>query len=297
MEKQTHTSLQTEVQNLSLQEQLNVLHAQLSELQAEKTAVQLVHNQLIKQIRLTKTKWAKIKKALNLTPPSVPQPLDLSISIDIEMIFVEGGTFKMGSRDYANERPIHSVTLNSFWIGKYPVTQAQWEAVMGQNPAHFIDNERPVESVSWEDSQTFIKQLNALTGKNYRLPTEAEWEFAASGGNLINGFKYSGSDTIDEVAFFSRNSQGQTHQVGQKLPNELGIYDMSGNVWEWCNDLYDIYTDDSVTNPIGSAKGISRVYRGGSWYNTPVNSRVTRRHHRAALYRANNIGLRLVCPF
>jgi formylglycine-generating enzyme required for sulfatase activity len=129
------------------------------------------------------------------------------------------------------------------------------------------------------------------------LPTEAEWEFAASGGNLINRFKYSGSDTIDEVAFFSRNSQGQTHRVGQKLPNELGIYDMSGNVWEWCNDLYDIYTDDTVTNPMGAIKGISRVYRGGSWYNTPVNSRVTRRHHRAASYRANNIGLRLVCPF
>jgi formylglycine-generating enzyme required for sulfatase activity len=130
MKKQTHTSLQTEVLNGSLQEQLNVLQAQLSELQAEKAAVQLVHNQLIKQIRLTKTKWAKIKKALHLTPPSIPQPLDLSISIDIEMVFVEGGTFKMGSRDYANERPIHFVTLDSFWIGKYPVTQPQWEAVL-----------------------------------------------------------------------------------------------------------------------------------------------------------------------
>ncbi|MEN9610902.1 MAG: hypothetical protein RLZZ628_1716 [Bacteroidota bacterium] len=295
MKKIVQPSSTNETHKSSLQEQLTELQTQLLELQAEKAKTQSLHNQLIKQIRVTKTKWAKLRKALNPMPIAAPKSMDLSTIFEMEMVFVEGSTFKMGSRDYANERPIHLVTLNDFWIGKYPVTQAQWQAVMGQNPAHFVGEALPIETVSWEDAQLFIKRLSALTNKKYRLPTEAEWEYAAKGGSQSKGYKYSGSDSLDEVAFFSRNSQSLTHPVGQKLPNELGIHDMSGNVWEWCSDIYDIYTDAVAQNPIGAMEGTARVYRGGSWYNTAINSRVTRRHHRKASYQANHIGLRLVC--
>jgi formylglycine-generating enzyme required for sulfatase activity len=297
MEKKGQSSSTKETNDHSLQEQLAELQTRLLELQVEKNEAQSLYNQLVKQIRGTKTKWAKLRKTLNATPPSTPMPVAASVSFDLEMIFVEGGTFKMGSRDYANERPIHLVTLDDFWVSKYPITQAQWQAVMGQNPAHFVGDALPVETISWNDAQLFIKRLNLLTNKNYRLPTEAEWEFAAKGGNQTKDYKYSGSDILDDVAFFSRNSQSLTHPVGQKLPNELGIHDMSGNIWEWCSDIYGLYTDAAVKNPMGAAEGTSHVHRGGSWYNTAMNSRSTRRHHRKAAYRANHIGFRLVCSF
>ena len=188
-----------------------------------------------------------------------------------EMVFVEGGTFTMGCSAeqiddcFGSERPAHQVTVSSFYIGKYEVTQAQWESVMGSNPS---DNKGPnlhVTNVSWNDVQDFIIKMNAQTGKQYRLPTEAEWEFAARGGNKSKGYKYSGSNTIDDVAWYDTNSGNRIHSVGSKQANELGIYDMSGNVWEWCNDWYGVYTDETKTNPTGPSFGSDRVIRGGSW--------------------------------
>jgi formylglycine-generating enzyme required for sulfatase activity len=175
---------------------------------------------------------------------------------DIEMVFVKGGTFTMGCTAeqgddcFDNEEPAHKVTLSDFYIGKYEVTQAQWKAVTGNNPSKFngCDN-CPVEGVSWNDIQEFIKKLNAKTGLNYRLPTEAEWEYAARGGAQSRGYKYSGSNSVDEVAWYYGNSGNETHPAGTKKANELGIYDMSGNVYEWCNDWYGAYNSEAQTNP------------------------------------------------
>ena len=184
-----------------------------------------------------------------------------------EMIFVEGGTFQMGSNTgEAHEKPVHSVTLSSFNIGKFEVTQAQWKAVIGSNPSHFKGCEDcPVERVSWNDVQDFIRKLNAQTGKNYRLPTEAEWEYAAKGGKSSKGYTYSGSNDLNSVAWDTENSGSKTHAVGGKQANELGVYDMTGNVWEWCSDCYGKYNGYSETNPTGASSGRFRVLRGGSW--------------------------------
>ncbi|MBQ3247480.1 MAG: formylglycine-generating enzyme family protein [Alistipes sp.] len=202
--------------------------------------------------------------SVNAAPDALPQ---------IEMVFVKGGTFMMsatpeqGKDANSDEKPAHSVTVSDFYIGKYEVTQAQWEAVMGENPSCFKGENRPVERVSWNDIQEFIEKLNAKTGKKYRLPTEAEWEYAARGGNQSKGYKYSGSNDIGSVAWYTKNSSSQTHPVGQKQPNELGLYDMSGNVYEWCSDWFGRYSSGSQTNPTGPAKGSRRVLRGGSWLN------------------------------
>lgn len=184
-----------------------------------------------------------------------------------EMVFVKGGTFRMGSdKGLENEKPIHDVTLSDFYIGKYPVTQSQWQAVMNNNPSYFKGDNLPVERVTWEDAQAFLKKLNAKTGKKYRLPIEAEWEYAARGGQNSKGFEYSGSNNIDAVAWYLENAENKTHPVGQKQANELGLYDMSGNVMEWCQDWYDenYYKTSPVTNPKGADKGDYRVCRGGS---------------------------------
>ena len=191
-----------------------------------------------------------------------------------EMVFVQGGTFYMGSDDsYVddNEKPVHQVTLDDFYIGKYPVTQKQWEAVMGTSttlsaPSHFKGRPScPVETVSWDDAQDYIKKINKMTGKKFHLPTEAEWEYAARGGNKSRGYKYAGSNNLDDVGWNSSNSGFKTHPVGQKKPNELGIYDMSGNVWEWCNDWFaeDYYENCPRNNPQGPSSGSDRVVRGG----------------------------------
>jgi len=195
---------------------------------------------------------------------------DTAFSIEAEMVFVSGGTFQMGSNDDEaedDEKPVHEVFVSSFYISKYEITQKQWTAVMGSNPSFFKGDYLPIESVSWEDCQRFIGELNKITGKRYRLPTEAEWEYAAKGGNRSRGFKYSGSDNVDEVAWYGGNSNGKTHPVGRKRPNELGLFDMSGNVWEWCADWYDenYYQNSPRNNPGGPSSGEARVLRGGSW--------------------------------
>ena len=186
-------------------------------------------------------------------------------SLNMKMIFVEGGTFAMGSNDGDDdEKPVHNVTLDSYYIGETEITQAQWRAIMGYNPSEYTGDYRPVECVSWEGVQKFCKKLSELTGKRYVLPTEAQWEYAARGGNKSKGYKYSGSDNVDDVAVYDTSSHSN---VKSKKPNELGIYDMSGNVWEWCSDWYDssYYSLSPQANPQGPTSGSARVLRGASW--------------------------------
>jgi formylglycine-generating enzyme required for sulfatase activity len=214
------------------------------------------------------------------------------------MVFVEGGTFQMGSSSgESDEQPVHTVQLSSFSIGKYEVTQAQWKAVMGNNPSAFSGCDQcPVEYVSWNDVQLFISKLNQLTGKTYRLPTEAEWEYAARGGKNSQGFTYSGSNQIDVVAWYSSNSGDKTHIVGDKRANELGLYDMTGNVWEWCSDWYGGYSTSAQTNPKGPISGDNRVFRGGSWYFAVTYCRLSHRLRIGPEDRDHRIGFRLVLP-
>ncbi len=229
--------------------------------------------------------------------------------VSFTMIPVEGGTFTMGATSEqgsdaeSDEKPAHSVTLSSYMIGETEVTQALWEAVMGSNPSHFKGNNHPVEEVSWNDCQTFISKLNSLTGKRFRLPTEAEWEYAARGGNRSKGYKYSGSNNIDDVAVYTKNSYDKgssspdygTHAVKTKRPNELGIYDMSGNVWEWCSDWYGkkYYSNSPSSNPTGPTSGSSRVNRGGGWSSNARLCRSTYRGDDAPDDRYSLLGLRL----
>ena len=215
--------------------------------------------------------------------------------VTFNMIKVDGGTFTMGaSSEMTNpdneEKPTHQVTLSSYYIGESEVTQALWTAVMGDNPSWFKGDNLPVESVSWEDCQTFIGKLNGLTGKRFRLPTEAEWEYAARGGKGSNHTQYSGGSMIDDVAWYDGNSGSKTHPVKAKKPNELGLYDMSGNVWEWCEDLYGSY---SSGNPTGPDSGSCRVFRGGCCYNGERNCRSSNRGYDSPGYRNYYLGFRL----
>ena len=218
--------------------------------------------------------------------------------VSFTMIAVQGGTFTMGATaeqgsDAMDDETTHKVTLSDYMIGETEVTQELWKAVMGTNPSYFSGTQNPVEQVSWEDCQNFIAELNAMTGKKFRLPTEAEWEFAARGGNKSNGFKYSGSGSIDKVAWYAGNSSGKTHPVKQKQANELGIYDMSGNVYEWCQDWYGSYSSSAQTNPTGPSSGSIRVDRGGSWFGDATLCRVSFRYYAAPTYTYYNLGLRL----
>ena len=221
--------------------------------------------------------------------------------IEFKMVHVEGGTFLMGkteeqgSSGYSSEKPVHEVTLSTFSIGQTEVTQKLWFAVMGENPSacRGVWN-RPVENVNWNDCKSFITRLNQITGKTFRLPTEAEWEYAARGGSLSQGFKYSGSMNANEVGWFYNNCHNVTQPVATKLPNELGIYDMSGNVSEWCSDWYGSYSSQAQTNPTGPSTGEYRVRRGGAWTGDNDYGRVSSRSSNSASYRYYGIGMRLV---
>ena len=244
-----------------------------------------------------------------LNPPGFANQTFTVKGVNFDMIAVDGGTFTMGATEeqgseaYNSEKPTHPVTLSSYYIGKTEVTQELWEAVMGSNPSWFKDSnfedpnfkdpKLPVEQVSWNDCQTFITKLNALTGKSFRLPTEAEWEFAARGGNKSKGYIYSGSNTIVDVAWYNSNSNWATCPVATKAPNELGIYDMSGNVWEWCSDWYGNYSSESQTNPTGPKSGSYRVERGGGWYSNARYCRVSYRGNYSPGYINEYLGLRL----
>ena len=215
---------------------------------------------------------------------SVPRSHDAILQDLINnMEQIEGGTFLMGATSEqgedanGNEKPVHQVTLSSFSIGKYEVTQEEWETVMGKNPSDFKGAKRPVELVSWNDCQAFISKLNEITGMSFRLPTEAEWEFAARGGAKSLGYKYSGGNSLGIVAWYKENSGSTTHEVGKKAPNELGLYDMSGNVWEWCSDGNGRYESSAQTNPTGDDSNEFHVTRGGCWSDVARDCRVSTR--------------------
>ena len=220
--------------------------------------------------------------------------------INIEMVKVEAGSFNMGATPemrspYKDEKPAHRVTMtNDYYIGKYEVTQALWQAVMGSNPSKFKGDDLPVEMVSWGDCQDFISKLNAMTGKHFRLPTESEWEYAARGGKKSRGYQYSGSKTLGDVAWYDGNSGSKTHAVGTKQPNELGIYDMAGNVWEWCQDWKGSYSSSPQANPTGAVGGSYRVIRGGNWRDSARGCRSSGRFGLTPGYRDFSLGLRLV---
>ena len=233
-------------------------------------------------------------------PPSQGRTFTVG-GVQFKMIAVEGGTFTMGATSeqgsdaYDNEKTAHSVTLSSYSIGETEVTQALWQAVFGDdhNPSYFRGSNRPVEQVSLNDCQDFIINLNAITGEHFRLPTEAEWEFAARGGNKSRGYKYAGSNSIDDVAWYDDNSSDKTHDVATKQANELGLYDMSGNVWEWCYDWYGSYSSSAQMNPTGPASGNSRVCRGGSWNYYARRCRTSSRNNYTPSNSLNYIGFRL----
>ena len=277
---------------------------------------------LTKTNRDTLNHW--IVKAKN-PPPPFKEP---------EMVFVQGGTFKMGSEEgNDDEEPIHSVTLKSFHISKYEITVAQF-AVFIQETAYITTAEKedssriwrgsnqvgvkwkwkrsifwkhdefgylqpqpkynyPVIHVSWHDATVYCEWLSRKTGKKYRLPTEAEWEYAARGGNKSKGYKYSGSNTIEDVAWYSANSSDKTHPVGTKRANELGLFDMSGNVEEWCHDWDDSYPNNAATNPTGAASGEYRIIRGGSWAWDDDECRIAYRNFDIPLTRYYNVGFRI----
>ena len=214
------------------------------------------------------------------------------------MVLVEGGSFWIGETDSPNlgpkENPTQQITLPYYYIGRTEVTQELWLAVMGNNPSKFIgDLYRPVDSVSWYDCQQFIRELNILTGKKFRLPTEAEWEFAARGGSKRRGCKYAGSNLLERVAWYVGNSDSTTHPVAMKAPNELGLYDMTGNVWEWCQDYYGNPDISEETDKTNHSSDSYRVYRGGSWFTSAISCDVLFRSGYTPSYRSHYLGLRL----
>lgn len=238
------------------------------------------------------------KKALNAEKNEPTTTVDNNL-LQPAMVYIKGGTFLMGDDKSENndEKPAHSVTVSDFYLAKTEVTQAQWRAVMGSDPPELNFkgcDQCPVESVSWDDVQEFIKKLNAKTGKKYRLPTEAEWEYAARGGGKQT-YTYAGSNTVDEVAWYDSNAGSKTHPVSLKKANGLGLYDMSGNVREWCQDRYadDYYAKSPSSNPPGPTTGSLRVFRGGSWLDRPAYVRVAYRLSYAPDDRDDFIGFRL----
>ena len=240
---------------------------------------------------------------------------ETAFDMDLSMVYVEGDLFVMGAAEddttaEYDEYPAHKVTLSSYHMSKYEITQAQWKAVMGttveqqrekagEESLYGEGDNYPMYYVSWTEAKEFCDKLSAKTGKNYTLPTEAQWEFAARGGKKSKGFKYSGSNVIGDVAWYGRyesegTSEGKTSLVGTKAPNELGIYDMSGNVWEWCADWYANYSADPATDPIGPSAGATHVSRGGSWLDDDPTCRVSYRNFDDPGYRYSSMGFRVV---
>lgn len=241
------------------------------------------------------------------TTENIFETFDIEVNgVSFKMVAVEGGTFMMGAQytdinapgydPFAidHEGPIHQVTLSNYYIGETEVTQELWKAVMGDNPSNFVGEQRPVEQVSWDDCQEFVEKLSQLTGHTFRLPTEAEWQFAAKGGIYTHGYRYSGSPYFLEVAWIDSNSGGETHVVKTKDPNELGIYDMSGNVFEWLQDWYGLYSEEEQYNPTGPETGSYRMLTGGGWNLTYAHARVTYRDYHYPHYAISHLGLRIV---
>lgn len=217
-----------------------------------------------------------------------------------QLIYVEGGAFSFGCLESIDtlcteyEKPIQKVTLSPFYITQFEVTQILWANVMGSNPNSLKNNDYPVTNVSWNDVQNFIKQLNHLTSLNFALPTEAQWEYAAKGGNKSKNTVYAGHKDIRKVAWFIENSTRMYHTVGKLMPNELNLYDMCGNVWEWCSDYYAPYTPEDKIDPTGPKTWTNRVYRGGSWLDNPVYSRISYRNNGTPNQKMNCLGFRLI---
>jgi formylglycine-generating enzyme required for sulfatase activity len=258
----------------------------------------------------------KVERLLQVSPPIVQATVEpiietqttpvkitslitsLPADFKLEMVEVPGGKFIMGSDEYDSEKPIHKVTVNAFKIGKYPVTQAQYEAVMGTNPSHFAGNpQRPVENVSWFDAQTFCEKLSELTAQKYRLPTEAEWEYACRAGTQTR-FSFGDDDSqLGDYAWFKDNSNNKTHPVGEKKANPWELYDMHGNVWEWCEDSWHENYKNAPNN--GSSwnenhsQTSARILRGGSWFDVPWSCRSAYRDRYYAVYWFNLIGFRV----
>lgn len=264
-------------------------------LQKEDEAKRIAEEKLVEEKR-------KAEEAQRLAEERAKEKTFTVGGVSFKMIRVEGGSFMMGSPDndsgaYDFEKPQHRVTLSDYYIGETQVTQALWKAVMGDNPSRFKGDSLPVESVSWIDCQDFIKQLNQKTGKTFRLPTEAEWEYAARGGRKSQGFKYAGSNNLNDVAWYGENDGLKTHPVKQKSPNELGLHDMSGNVLEWCQDWYGGYGGSVQTNPTGPSSGSGRVLRGGCWGIDSEFCRVASRNSNSPTGRYNVIGFRLALVY
>lgn len=312
LQKEGHTTLTKDIiiqkgETLKLKEKLNIANT--------------IHetNHIVKETTSKKTTTVKYnepktenKKQESSSKSDVVSKVKTSTDNEIitvngvsfTMIKVEGGTFQMGATSEQggivsdDERPVHSVTLSDYFIGETEVTQELWEAVMGSNPSWFKGDKKPVEQVYWSDCQFFINKLNQITGKNFRLPTEAEWEYAARGGRKSKGYKYSGGNKIGDVSCYTDNSTS-TYDVKTKSPNELGIYDMSGNVSEWCHDWYGDYRKKSQTNPTGPTSGTLRTLRGGSWNSDANTCRVSYRSNGRPNYHLNTndftYGFRIVC--
>lgn len=264
----------------SLQDTIKNLHDTIDSLDVE-----------LKKLKLSSDSKEVMSSVDRITVPGT--------SVAFNMVRVVGGTFMMGAKEddkdaLGSEKPAHQVTLSDYWIGETQVTQDLWEVVMGFNPSdHTGDLNLPVETVSWNDCQRFIEKLNDLTGKSFYLPTEAQWEFAACGGNKSKGYRYAGGNDIHEIAWFGDNSRRKTHPVGKLKPNEQGLYDMSGNVWEWCQDVYGFYRNDEQSNSTGSSYDSYHVVRGGCYINNARRCRVSYRDKCMRSSKAPGIGLRL----
>ena len=262
------------------------------QMQDKEASEQLIAQQArIQELEREKSDHATQQAATRISAIPVP-----------ETVYVAGGTFRMGSAAYNSEKPVHSVTLRSYSIGKYEVTFAEYEAFCEATGRSKPGDEgwgrghRPVINVNWSDAVAYCQWLSRQMGKTYRLPTEAEWEYAARGGNRSSGYTYSGGNNLGSVAWHSGNSGGKTQPVGGKSANELGIHDMSGNVYEWCRDWYerDYYVNSPESNPQGPSSGSDRILRGGYWDSSAVICRVTHRNGDEPSERYSDIGFRVV---